>query len=167
MAEPMAQAMSKRNQNRLDTLCRVLVEAYYHYLSEDVRQRYRGNIAIDATKIQIRERQNSTGTDEATYEPETAVMVWNKPGENIFFPSLITEINCHNPGEFVGHAANLTEHHQNLGFNRFTTIVDRAYDHERIETFRLPSWPALGSSSFSTTKPKTSVSKATSAISSW
>ncbi|MET4704984.1 hypothetical protein, partial [Frigoribacterium sp. UYMn621] len=45
---------------------------------------------------------------------------------------------CHNPGEFVGHAANLTEHHQNLGFYQITSVVDRAYNYERIETFHLP-----------------------------
>ena len=164
-AVPSSQALAMRNQDRLDTFCRLLVEASYRHLPDDVRQRYRGNIAIDATKTQIRGRRNSASklgsrsnpdahagrymregshggagaaTDEAAYELETAVMIWNKPGENAMFPSLITEISCHNPGEFVGHAANLTAHHQRLGFNQVTAIVDRAYNYERIETFHLP-----------------------------
>lgn len=103
MAEPAAQILAERNQDRLDTCCRLLVEASYRHLPEDVRLRYQGNIAIDATKTPIRGRRNSAsklgsrsnpdplagrytregshggegaGTDEAAYELETAVMIW-------------------------------------------------------------------------------------------
>lgn len=41
-------------------------------------------------------------------------------------------------GRHVGHAANLTERHKKLGFDRFTAIVDRAYNYETIENFHLP-----------------------------
>src|SRR5699024_6234780 len=77
-------------------------------------------------------------TDEAAYELETAVMIWNNPGANKSFPSLVTEIGCHNPGRLVGHAAAMAARHQKLGFDRFLYVVDRAYNNESIETFHLP-----------------------------
>ena len=165
MALPSAKNLADRNQNRLDAFCGLLVEASLRLLPTEVWQRYKGNIAIDATKVPIRGQRNSAGqtgsrsnpdplagrymragshggtgasTDEAAYELETAVMIWNSPGENIAFPSLITEISCHNPGRLVGHAAALTARHQKLGFCRFTAVFDRAYNYERTETFHFP-----------------------------
>jgi hypothetical protein len=164
-AEPAALVLAARNQERLDDFCNSLVNASYRCLPEDLRRKYRGNIAIDATKTPIRGPRNSAsehgsrsnpdpmagrytregshggtgaGTDEAAHELETAVMIWNKPGENLIFPSLITEISCHNPGKHVGHAAALTARHKKLGFDRFTVVVDRAYNYESTETFHKP-----------------------------
>ena len=46
-------------------------------------------------------------TDVPAYELETSVIIWNKPGVNAAFPSFVTAISCHNPGELTGHAAEL------------------------------------------------------------
>ena len=166
MAAPSAVKLAERNQNRLDQFCNLLVEASLRLLPEEIWKRYRGNIAIDATKAHIRGPKNSSGktgsrsnpdplagryrregnhdgqgakTDVAAYELETAVMIWNKPGENCAFPSLVTAISCHNPGEITGHAAELMRRQKDLGFNRFKVVVDRAYNGEAVEDFHVPA----------------------------
>ena len=58
-------------------------------------------------------------TDVPAYELETSVIIWNKPGDNAAFPSFVTAISCHNPGELTGHAAELMRRQKDLGFNRF------------------------------------------------
>ncbi|MBF0671569.1 MAG: hypothetical protein IR160_03175 [Salinibacterium sp.] len=165
METPQAQQLRERNQARLDDFCNDLVHASYRMLPTDLQARYRGNVAIDATKAHIRGDRNSANihgarrnpdplagryrregshegigakTDEAAYELETAVMIWNKPGESEIFPSLVTEIGCHNPGKHVGQAASMAARHKRLGFDRFLLAVDRAYNGERIDTFHLP-----------------------------
>ena len=123
-------------------------------------------MAIDATKVHIRGGLNSASpvgrrsnpdpiagryrrdgnhdgqgakTDVAAYEAETSVMLWNGPGENTLFPSLVSVISCHKPGELRGHAAAHMARHKALGFNHFTVVVDRAYNGEKIENFHLPA----------------------------
>ncbi|MCY7290121.1 MAG: hypothetical protein LH624_18225, partial [Cryobacterium sp.] len=165
MTRPSAMKLAERNQDRLDQFCNLLVEASVRCLPKEVWEHYKGNIAIDATKAHIRGRRNSSSmaggrgnpdplagryrrdgnhdgmgaaTDVAAYELETAVMIWNKPGENTQFPSLVTVISCHNPGKLVGHAAEIARRQKNLGFDRFVLVADRAYNGESIETFHMP-----------------------------
>ncbi|TQL47393.1 hypothetical protein FB562_0451 [Homoserinimonas aerilata] len=165
MEAPDAKALQTRNQERLDDFCNGLVHASYRMLPADLRDKYKGNTAIDATKAPIRGSRNSASkagsrsnpdplagryrregshggigaaTDEAAYELETAVMIWNRPGESSAFPSLLTEIGCHAPGRLVGHAAAMTARHMKLGFVRPVLVVDRAYNYERIQTFHEP-----------------------------
>lgn len=64
-------------------------------------------------------------TDVPAYELETSVIIWNKPGDNAAFPSLVTAISCHNPGELTGHAAELMRRQKDLGFNRFELDDER------------------------------------------
>lgn len=166
MSVPSAMKLRERNQDRMDRFCNLLVEASLRCLPKDIWERYHGNIAIDATKADIRGGRNSSSqvgsrgnpdpiagryrregnhdgqgkkTDVASYELETAVMIWNKPGENTAFPSLVSTISCHLPGKLVGHAAQLMRRHQQLGFGRFKCVVDRAYNGGTIETFHLPA----------------------------
>ena len=166
MDAPSALKLAERNQNRIDQFSNLLVEASVRCLPRDLWEKYRGNIAIDATKAEIRGRRNSSSTqgarrnpdplagryrregnhdgqgaktDVMAYELETAVMTWNKPGENTLFPSLITAISCHNPGRLNGHAAALITRHQKLGFDRIIVSVDRAYNGESIENFHFPA----------------------------
>ena len=63
----------------------------------------------------------------------------NKPGESKQFLSLVSVISCHNPGKLSGHAAAHMRRQKDLGFPRFTVVVDRAYNGERIENFHLPA----------------------------
>lgn len=165
MAAPEAMALQHRNQERLDDFCNALVHASYRALPLDLREKYKGNIAIDATMVPIRGPRNSASkegsrsnpnplagryrrdgshggigaaTDVAAYELETSAMIWNSPGENAAFPSLVTEIGCHAPGKLVGYAAAMSARHKNLGFDRFVLAVDRAYNYEKIENFHVP-----------------------------
>jgi AcrR family transcriptional regulator len=72
-------------------------------------------------------------------ELETAVLVWNQPGERDLFPSLITSVSMHKPGELVGHGAKLVASHKRLGFNsRFLVLCDRAYNGGSVDTFHIP-----------------------------
>ena len=132
----------------------------------DIWEDCRGNISIDATKADIPGPRNSSSctgargnpdpwagryrrdgnhdghgakTDVMAYELETAVMIWNNPGENNLFPSLVTVISCHNPGALTGHAAELIRRQQALGFGRFTVTAHRAYNGEAIENFHIPA----------------------------
>ncbi|MBC7592569.1 MAG: hypothetical protein H7288_01260, partial [Kineosporiaceae bacterium] len=161
-----ARRLAERNQVRIDQFCNALVEASLRQLPKDIWNRYTGNVAIDATKVHIRGGLNSASpvgrrsnpdslagryrregnhdglgakTDAPAYEAETSVMLWNGPGENTLFPSLITVISCHNPGRLRGHAAAHMARHKALGFNHFTVVVDRAYNGEKIENFHLPA----------------------------
>jgi hypothetical protein len=77
-------------------------------------------------------------TDEAGYELETGVLLWNRPGERELFPSLITSLSFHRPGELVGHGAKLVESHERLGFKDALIISDRAYNGEKAENFHIP-----------------------------
>lgn len=164
-SEP-AQERKQKYQNRIDEICNLLVKASLAMLPDDIWSRYKGNIAIDATKAEIRgipnsarddrarsnpdplsgryRREGSHGgqgaaTDEAAYELETAVSIWNTPGANDQFPSLVTAISCHNPGAISGHAVELIRRHQQLGFHRVLVVVDRAYNGEKIENFHIPA----------------------------
>ena len=138
-----ARELSERNAKRLDWLCEQLLHTTVKMMPKDIWARYNGNIAIDATKIEVAGLPNSSDltvkranadsfsgryrregnhdgqgatTDVAAYELETAVMVWNKPGENTLFPSLLTAITFHRPGRLIGHGARLIESHQKLDF---------------------------------------------------
>jgi len=161
-----ALATAKRKLEQLDLLCAQLVTTSVRMLPRDVWEKYEGNTIIDATKLQISGRPNSVDplakrrnldpfsgryrregshggigakTDVPAYELETAVMAWNRPGENTLFPSLISAISFHRPGEMVGHGAYLVrkilEEH---GFKHILVIVDRAYNGGAIENFHVP-----------------------------
>jgi hypothetical protein len=64
--------------------------------------------------------------------------VWNEPGQNDQFPSLITAVGFHAPGRIIGHGLKLAQRHQEFGFDRFLLIADRAYNAAKVEDFQLP-----------------------------
>lgn len=163
---PEAVEKSTRNLQRIDWVCNQLIVASVHMLPADIWARYKGNLVIDATRGRIAGRPNPTNdalyrtnpdplsrryrreenhdghgakTDEPAYELETGVMGWNTPGANTQFPSLITAVSFHNPGELSGHAVKLIKLHQKLGFHRIIVIADRAYNGEAIENFHVPA----------------------------
>jgi len=164
-AKPKALRKSERNLERLDWLCEQLLHASVRMLPADIWAKYHGNIAIDATLIPGTGRPNPTDptmrrgnadshsgryrregshgglgakTDKAGYELEISVMVWDKPGQNMVFPSLITSVGFHRPGEIIGHGAKLVDSHQRLGFTSGLVIVDRAYNGEKARNFQIP-----------------------------
>jgi hypothetical protein len=161
-----ALSLSRRNLERIDWICNALLEASVRTLPKDIWVKYKGNIAIDATRGDIAGRPNPAGpfrkrsnvdpfsgrymrkgshggigakTDVAAYELETAVMAWNSPGENTSFPSLVTAVSFHRPGELVGHGVKLIKRHQQLGFHHILVMADRAYNGEHIDNFHIPA----------------------------
>jgi hypothetical protein len=161
-----AKTKSQRNMERVDWVCNALLEASVRTLPEDIWKKYKGNISIDATRGDISGRPNpadvtrkrtnpdplsgrymrqgshgGTGakTDVAAYELETAVMAWNTPDEKTSFPSLVTAVSFHRPGELSGHGVKLIKRHQQLGFHRILVMADRAYNGEDIKNFHIPA----------------------------
>jgi hypothetical protein len=157
--------LSARNQQRLDWVCEQLLHASVRTLPKDILSRAKGNIAIDATLVEIAGKPNSTSweypranpdpfsgryrregnhdgqgakTDLPGYELETAVLVWNKPGERDLFPPLVTAVTMHQPGRLIGHGDRLELSHERLGFNGYLVMADRAYNNEKPENFQLP-----------------------------
>ncbi|MFC9559870.1 hypothetical protein [Agromyces sp. NPDC056965] len=157
---------SKRMLDRFDDLTNGLLRASIALLPQDVWRQYDGNMVIDATKVIIPGTPNSASengnrsnpdpfsgryrrggkhdgqgasTDVAAYELETACTMWNEPGENERFPTLVTAVSMHRPGRLVGHAARLIDQHKKLGYDRFLLAVDRAYNGEKIENFHVPA----------------------------
>ena len=161
-----AAALSLQKLERINWLCKRLVTASVRMLPKDIWDRYKGNFAGDATKIRVAGKPNpadetskrnnpdhysgryhregsheGTGakTDDAAYELEKAVMVWNKPGENTLFPSMVVAVSFHRPGSVRGHAVYLTKTvQQEYGFGRITTIWDRNYNAGTIDSFAIP-----------------------------
>lgn len=161
-----AVADSRRKLERINWLCKQLVTASVKMLPKDIWDRYEGNFAGDATKVRVAGSPNpadttskrnnpdpssgryrregshqGTGakTDDAAYELEKAVMVWNKPGENTLFPSMCVAVSFHRPGSVRGHAFYLTKTVQEeYGFGRILTIWDRLYNDGKIDTFAIP-----------------------------
>jgi hypothetical protein len=157
---------SREKLERINWLCKRLLVVSVEMLPRDIWEKYRGTTIIDATKLQIAGAPNATDptvkrrnpdchsgrymregshggqgkkTDVAAYELETAIMGWNHPGENTTFPSLITAVTFHRPGELIGHGAHLVKTVQDeYGFERILVIADRAYNGGTIETFHIP-----------------------------
>ncbi|MFB6611816.1 hypothetical protein ACFCVO_15915 [Agromyces sp. NPDC056379] len=157
---------SERMLERFDELVNSILRACIDLLPRDIWTEYDGGLIIDATKIIIAGSPNSSSklgdrsnpdplsgryrregkhdgkgasTDVAAYELETALTMWNKPGESTRFPTLVTAVSMHRPGQLIGHAARLIAHHKRLGFDRFLLGVDRAYNGEKIENFHIPA----------------------------
>ncbi|MET0861334.1 MAG: hypothetical protein ABW091_09935 [Microbacterium sp.] len=163
---PQYQANTEAMIKRFDGVINNIVHASLKMLPPDIWERYCGNVAIDATKVEISGHANAAthrgdrsnadplsgryrregdhdgqgaATDVAAYEVETAVMIWNRPDEKESHPSLVTALTMHNPGELRGHGARLLDTHRRLGFDRFIATVDRAYNNGRIEDFHIPA----------------------------
>lgn len=155
-----------RMLERFEELVNSMVRASVRELPADVWNKYDGEMEIDATKVESRGRANPTslegdrsnpdpflgrykregthegkgaGTDVPAYELETAVMAWNKPGEKHLFPFLVTAVTMHAPGKLSGHGYRLIEFHKRYGFDRFTCIIDRAYNGGTIDSFHAPA----------------------------
>ena len=160
-----AKKESSRKHARLDWVCEQLLHTSVRELPADIWEKYRGNIAIDATLVRVPGKPHPTDsslrlgnadphsgryrregkhdgqgakTDVPGYELEISVMVWNKPGENHLFPSLTTAVSFHRPGEIIREGLKLLQSHQRLGFNGGLLIADRAYNGEKVKNFHIP-----------------------------
>jgi hypothetical protein len=153
--------------DRINWLCNALVQASVRTTPKEFLDKYKGNTAIDASLEPIIGPPNPTNgiynrqnadpfsgryrregdhdgqgakTDRAGYEVETATMAWNRPHESQLFPSLVTAVGFHRPGELVGHGMALIERHKAaFGLDRFLVMADRAYNNGRINEFHIPA----------------------------
>ncbi|MCU1585941.1 MAG: hypothetical protein JWM49_2497 [Microbacteriaceae bacterium] len=150
---------------RLDWVCEQLLHTSVRMLPKEFLDRSHGNGAMDATLIETTGRPNpkdltrtrgnadpfsgryrrqgshdgqGAKTDKAGYEFETLVLVWNKPFESLLFPSLITAVGFHRPGELRGHGLKLIQSHQRLGFAGALVLCDRAYNNGDVNDFHIP-----------------------------
>lgn len=166
LESPEGQRTTAEKMARIDWLCEQLLHASVRLLPSEISSRIKGHIAIDATLVEIAGRANpkdsafkrsnadaasgryrregshdgkGAKTDKAGYELETAVLVWNSPGEKGVFPSLITAVSMHKPGELSGHGRKLVASHKRLGLSaRFLVLCDRAYNGGDVNTFHIP-----------------------------
>jgi hypothetical protein len=101
----------------------------------------RGNADPQSGRYRREGKHDGRGakTDDAAYELETAVMIWNEPGETELFPTLITAVSFHRPGELTGHAVKLITSHQRFRFTRIVLVTDRAYGQQKPEHFQIPA----------------------------
>ena len=67
---PEAQALSRRNLQRIDWMCNALLEASVRTLPNDVWKQYKGNISIDATRGDISGRPNPTEKSRKRTNPD-------------------------------------------------------------------------------------------------
>jgi hypothetical protein len=156
-------AATREKLDRINWVCRKLVSASVRMLPKDLWALFNGNTIIDATRIDIAGKPNAVDpsvkranpdpgsgryrrggshggkgakTDVAAYEFETAVMGWGAPGQSTAYPSLITAVSAHRPGQLIGHGARLVKtFREEYGFDRFLVIADRAHNGEKIENF--------------------------------
>lgn len=118
---------SQEKRQRADAVINMLLAASVKRLPAEIMDRYKGNVAIDATPLFLvgspnagwgkedRPRRNLDGmstpytregnhkgtgkrTDEPAWEMETVVTVANKPGDNLSFPVLMTGASMQHPG---------------------------------------------------------------------
>lgn len=118
---------SEERRTRMDELINDIIRATVRRLPADIRATYKGNVALDATLIEVIGRPNPgkkhndrdrwnvdamsgrysrEGThegvgheaDKAGWEAETVVTVANKPGAPDTFPVLTTGMTVHQPG---------------------------------------------------------------------
>lgn len=129
-AEEFVQAKasySQEKRDRAEDVVNMLLHITVKRLPADIRARYKGNVAIDATPIFLvgepnyrwgaedsdRLNLNAMSTrytragnhegkghedDEPAWEMETVVTVANKPGDNLSFPVLMTGASFQHPG---------------------------------------------------------------------
>ncbi|WP_065571995.1 hypothetical protein [Microbacterium oleivorans] len=118
---------SQEKRDRAEEVTNMLLHATVRRLPTEIMDRYKGNVAIDATPIYLvgransrwgadeKERWNLDGmstpytregshegdgsrTDEPAWELETVVTVANKPGDPLSFPVLMTGASMQHPG---------------------------------------------------------------------
>jgi len=131
---------SQVKRDRMDEIMNRLVQTTVRRLPDEIRATYKGNVAIDATLLQVvgeanpnranthldrlnldsmsgryRRGGNHEGTgakkDSAGWEVETIVTVPNAPGQPDSFPILTTALTMHQPGRTKHGPRVALEHH--------------------------------------------------------
>lgn len=159
---------SQVRRDRMDELMNRLVHATARRLPADIRATYAGNVALDATLIEVvgeanpnranshlarlnldatsgryRRRGKHDGKggkkDKAGYEMETVVTVPNSPNEPDSYPILTTGLAFHQPGR-IKHAPLIAMTFHAQAFDeRGLILTDRAYNGSKAHRFQAPT----------------------------
>jgi hypothetical protein len=159
---------SQERRDRMDEVMNRLTHASVRRLPAEVRETYRGNLALDATAIKLVGRPNPTtdnlwstrqnldamsgrysrhddhkgkgaDDDEAAWEVETTVTVANAPGQPDSFPVLTTGLTMHHPGHTKHGALIAVKFHTRLFDQRGYIMVDRLYNYMKSWRFQNPT----------------------------
>ncbi|MFG6402532.1 hypothetical protein [Microbacterium sp. P04] len=159
---------SQERRDRMDVLMNLLIHSAVNRLPHDIRATYKGNVALDATFIEVvgeanpnaanthlrrlnldamsgryRRGGNHLGRgakkDKAGYEMETVVTVPNAPGQPESFPVLTTGLAFHQPGRIKhGPRIAMTFHAKQFDERGFI-LADRAYNGSKPHRFQKPT----------------------------
>ncbi|WDG18110.1 hypothetical protein [Microbacterium sp. Clip185] len=159
---------SQKKRDRSDYLMNLLVQAPLGRLPQEIRDTYAGNVALDATLIEIAGRTNPNAssvdlprrnldamagayrrggnhdgqgakTDKAGWEMETVVTVPNSPKQPQSFPILTTALALHHPGRTKHGPRIAMEFHANKFDERGLILVDRLYNGSKAHRFQKPT----------------------------
>lgn len=158
---------SQTRRDRMDELMNMLLHASTRRLPADIRTTYAGNVAIDATLIEVvgEANPNSTNTHlarinldatsgryrrggnhegrggrkgKAGYEMETVVTVPNRPNQPDSFPILTTGLALHQPGRTKHGARIAVGYHAKEFSERGYLMADRLYNWMKPHRFQQP-----------------------------
>ena len=158
---------SQERRDRMDVIMNRLAQAAAQRLPKEIRDTYRGNVALDATPIFIQGRFNpivdnlhsnrrnldamsgpynqhgnhgpsEKGTNHAAWEVETVVTVPNHPDQPGSFPTLVTGLTMHHPGKNRHGPLIAMKFHADLFDERGYVMVDRAYNGLQTHRFQVP-----------------------------
>lgn len=168
MYQAALDSYSQEKRDRSDTLMNLLVQAPVRRLPADIRETYVGNVAVDATLIELVGSSNPNAanvhlqrrnldamsgayrrggkhdgrghkTDKAGYEMETVVTVPNSPKQPDSFPILTTGLAFHQPGRIKHGPRIAMEFHAQQFPERGLILADRAYNGTKPHRFQKPT----------------------------
>lgn len=159
---------SQEKRDRMDELMNKLIHAPIHRLPADIRAAYAGNVAIDATLIEVVGEPNPNAenfeakrlnldptsgryrrggrhdgrggkNDRAGYEMETVVTIPNTPDAPDSFPVITTGLAFHQPGR-IKHGPRIAMNFHAQEFSeRGLILADRAYNGSKPHRFQKPT----------------------------
>ena len=161
------ESYSQERRDRMDQLMNGLIHAAVRRLPADIRATYRGNVAIDATLLEVAGRPNpgrqydhedrrnldamsgpyrKRGKHEGNggkkntpgWEAETVVTLPNAPKAPDSFPILTTGVTLHQPGRIKHGPRIAIDFHASLFDERGYLMADRAYNGLQPHRFQNP-----------------------------
>jgi len=158
---------SQLKRDRMDIVMNRLAHASVRRLPAEIRDTYKGHVALDATHIALAGRPNPTigntdaprtnldamsgpyrrggnhrgrgrKKDKAAWEVETVVTVPNRPNDKDSFPVLATGLTMHQPGFTKAGPLIAMKFHADLFDERGFVMVDRAYNGSKAFRFQMP-----------------------------
>lgn len=168
MYQAALDSYSQEKRDRMDQLMNLLVQAPVRRLPAEIRATYAGNVAIDATLIQVVGEANPTSSnthlarlnldamsgryrrggkhngkggkkDKPGYEMQTVVTVPNSPKDPDSFPILTTGLAFHQPGRIKQAPRIAMEFHAGEFAERGLILCDRAYNGSKTHRFQAPT----------------------------